>query len=346
MKRQQTEFYKLFSEHGSGEAKICISPQEIVMLVHIAANDLHIKIDINDINEGIARIASKGFFEISQNDVENLPIITKDDCFSFMDTYFVTNINHVMFIYVKNLCDLYRRRFKYHHILKNQPFPNSDQIVPRSLLEYGNCSNKLLADWLEWRKWIFDIDNRSAQETGYIFEPILASCLGGTPMSAKNSPVKRIDDNGDITQNGKQIDCYIEDRNEVYELKMRVTIAASGQGRFNEEMSFPYEAQRAGLKPILVVFDENSSTLLTKLKQRYKDCGGEYYIGKDAWEMLKNRAGFEMGIFINNYIYPPISAMEKHLNGNPQTITLNKDKDKITIKGNGGEYTIERNNNA
>ena len=38
--------------------------------------------------------------------------------------------------------------------------------------------------------------------------------------------------------------------------------------------------------------------------------------------------------------------MEKHLNGNPQTIILNKDKDKITIKGNGGEYTIKRNNNT
>lgn len=207
---------------------------------------------------------------------------------------------------------------------------------------YGVCSSDLLADWMEWRKWIFDIDNRSAQETGYVFEPILASCLGGIPMSAKNSPVKRMDDNGNPTTNGRQIDCYIEDSAEVYELKMRVTIAASGQGRFNEEMSFPEEAKKAGLTPILVVFDENESTLLSKLKQQYVECGGQCFIGKAAWNMLKERAGHEMGIFINKYIYPPLSVIEKHLKEPPKAITLSQNEDQIKIKGENGEYIINR----
>ena len=341
MNRQQREFYKLFSEHGSGDAKVCITPQEILVLLFIATSDLGItKPNIH--NSKYASVANKGFYNISHSDIESLPELTEDNCFEYMEMCGVTNINNISFLYLKNLCDLYRRRVKYYYILKNQPFPNVEQIVPRSLLEYGNCENQLLADWLEWRKWIFDIDNRSAQETGYIFEPILASCLGGEPMSAKNSPVKRIDDNGKATSNGRQIDCYIAETKEVYELKMRVTIAASGQGRFSEEMSFPYEAQIAGFTPILVVFDSNESELLTKLKKRYVECGGKYYIGEDAWNILQERAGSEMGVFINKYIYPPINSMEEYLHFHPHDVTLSQKNSQIVISGTNGKYVIDR----
>lgn len=342
MTKQQRLFYKLFSEHGSGDAKVVISPREVLLLLYITTDDLNqptpqiYSIEYNN-------VAKKGFYYIKRNDIDNLPDITEDECFSCMDQCGVTDINNITFLYLKNLCDLYRRRTKYYYILKKQPFPNAEQIVPRSLLEFGNCENQLLADWLEWRKWIFDIDNRCAQETGYIFEPILANCLGGEPRSSVNSPVKRIDENGNATSNGRQVDCYIEETKEVYELKMRVTIAASGQGRFNEEMSFPYEAQKAGLTPVLVVFDDNESTLLTKLKNRYKECGGRFYIGDDAWDILQKAAGKEMAIFINKYIYPPINSMERCLSSNPQEITLLNKDSKIVISSTYGEYTIERN---
>lgn len=341
MNRQQKEFYKLFSEHGSGDAKITITPQEVLVLLFITTKDLELPLPQCG-DEVFNKIANKGFYYISHKDIDSLPQISIDDCFAFMEQSGVTDISNITFLYLKNLCDLYRRRVKYYYILKTQSFPNAEQIVPRSLLEYGNCENQLLADWLEWRKWIFDIDNRSAQETGYVFEPILASCLGGESVSAKNSPVKRIDDNGNATSNGRQIDCYISDTNEVYELKMRVTIAASGQGRFSEEMSFPYEAQMAGLTPILVVFDNNESTLLTKLKNRYVECGGRYYIGDDAWNILKERAGAEMGIFINKYIYPPINSMEIYLQSNPHNVTLSKEDSRIVITGEKGKYIVDR----
>ncbi len=341
MNRQQREFYKLFSEHGSGEAKVCITPQEILVLLFIATSDLNIlKPSIQD--PEYALVARKGFYNISHIDIESLPALSDDKCFEYLVECGVTDINNISFLYMKNLCDLYRRRVKYYYILKNQSFPNAEQIVPRSLLEYGNCENQLLADWLEWRKWIFDIDNRSAQETGYVFEPILASCLGGEPMSAKNSPVKRIDDNGKATSNGRQIDCYIAETKEVYELKMRVTIAASGQGRFSEEMSFPYEAQVAGFTPILVVFDSNDSELLSKLKKRYLECGGKYYIGEDAWNILQERAGAEMGIFINKYIYPPINSMEEYLHSHPHDVLLSQKNSQIIISGVNGKYIIDR----
>lgn len=161
-------------------------------------------------------------------------------------------------------------------------------------------------------------------------------------VSARLSPVKRIDDYGNQTASGRQIDCYLEETKEVYELKMRATIAASGQGRFGEEMSFPYEAQKAGLIPILVVFDENDSSLLNKLKQQYVDCGGRYYIGHDAWAMLKEKAGYGMGIFVDKYIYPPINTMETHLNSNPRAICLQKTDDSVIVSNTNEEYRIKR----
>ena len=341
MNRQEREFYRTFSEHGSGDAKVSISPKEVLVLLFITTTDLGIKTPKFNVFE-YQKVAKKGFYYISRTDIDLLPELSEEDCLHWMEYCGVTNYRNISYLYMKNLCALYRRRVKYYYILKTQSFPNAEQIVPRSLLEYGNCENQLLADWLEWRKWIFDIDNRSAQETGYVFEPILASCLGGESVSDKLSPVRRIDENGNPTSKGRQVDCYIKDSAEVYELKMRVTIAASGQGRFNEEMTFPYEAKKAGLTPILVVFDGNESELLSKLKKQYEDCGGKYYIGEDAWNMLRERAGQEMGIFINKYIYPPINSMEEYLHSNPHDVMLSQKDSKIIISGSGSEYVLDR----
>lgn len=342
MNKQQKVFYRLFSEHGTGDAKVTISPKEVSLMLYITMNDLGKPLP-DPTDAQVSDLAGKGFYNIKPSDIWPLSEITEDDCFSQLEGCGITNVSDVSFLYLKNLCELYRRRMKYCHILESQPFPIREQIAPRSLLEYGNCSDNLLADWLEWRKWLFDIDNRSAQETGYIFEPILASCLGGEPVSARFSPVRRIDDNGEVTQSGRQIDCYIAERKEVYELKMRVSIAASGQGRFGEEMSFPFEAHKAGLTPILVVFDDTDSVLLDKLKRQYKAYGGRYFIGKKAWEMLEQQAGKEMGIFIRKYIYPPIDSVGKHIDSNPADIQISNHDGVIRVKGRGKEYTIKRN---
>lgn len=181
------------------------------------------------------------------------------------------------------------------------------------------------------------------KKPGYLFEPILASCLGGEPVSAKRSPVKRIDNNGAPTKDGRQVDCYIEDKKEVYELKMRVTIAASGQGRFNEELSFPYEARMAGLTPILVVFDSTHSPLLEKLQDKYIKEGGRCVIGDSAWTFLTQKAGSAMGKYILKYIKPPIEKMENEKEQIPGNIHLSAENGKIVISNsNGNEYEIPR----
>jgi hypothetical protein len=196
---------------------------------------------------------------------------------------------------------------------------------------------------MSWRKWIYDIDNRSAQETGYLFEPILASCLGGSSVSHTYSPIKRIDDSGNQTNKGRQIDCLIEESSEAYELKLRVTIAASGQGRFSEEMSFPLEAERAGLKPVLIVFDPTPSALLEKLTKQYVMHGGRYAIGNDVWNELISKAGKEMGIFIQKYIEPPIRKMGEQIDSIPSSISLYAQNDMIVIRDTkGNEYKINR----
>ena len=341
MNKSQKEYYRQFSQHGTGDARIEISASEVALLLFIAYHDIYDTFPSQEFPP-ISKLACKNFYKITFEEINSLPQITPDECFCLLEKAGATNINDAIYLYLKNLCDLYRRRYKYDKILQNQTFPTSDQIAPRSLLEYGKCEDSLLATWLEWRKWFFDIDNRSGQETGYVFEPILASCLGGVSVSHNSSPVKRINDSGYKTNEGRQVDCYIEETKEVYELKMRVTIAASGQGRFKEEMSFPYEAKESGLTPILVVFDETESTLLTKLKAQFNKFGGKCYIGQASWNMLYEKAGKEMSLFIQKYIYPPIQAMGKFINSKPQSIQIRNCTNEIIISDNKNEYKINR----
>ncbi len=245
-------------------------------------------------------------------------------------------------LYFLNLCSFHKRRLKFQKILHHQPKPTMDQVGPRGLLEYGICDNELLNSWLIWRKWVFDIDNRSGQETGYMFEPILASCLGGEAVGSANSPVKRIDEAGIPKTTGRQVDCYIGAENVAYEFKIRVTIAASGQGRWGEELSFPRECRAAGITPILIVLDPTTSARLTELAQVFRNHGGIVHIGEQAWTHLEEKAGAIMAHFIDNYIKPPLSAMNQFDTSQIGSLKLTWEKDRITIEGASSSYHIDR----
>ena len=41
MNPSQKEFYRQFSQHGTGDAKVVISAKEVVLLLFIAYNDLY-----------------------------------------------------------------------------------------------------------------------------------------------------------------------------------------------------------------------------------------------------------------------------------------------------------------
>jgi hypothetical protein len=173
--------------------------------------------------------------------------------------------------YVSCLATLHKGRLKYRRVLETQPLPSMDQVGMRGLLQYGLVRADSLAALLVWRKWIYDIDNRAAQDTGYLVEPIIAGALGGSPYSAQRSPIKRRGSRG----KGRQVDCIKDEF--AYEFKLRMTIAASGQGRWAEELSFADDCTASGYTPVLVVLDPTDSNKLSQLKLRFEQAGGRCF---------------------------------------------------------------------
>jgi len=212
-------------------------------------------------------------------------------------------------IYLHCLSELHKRRRKYSMILSSQPIPELVQISPRSLIEYGCIDPRALASWLTWKKLFYDLDNRSAQEAGYLFEPILAAAIGGEPKNARAKVVTRSED----ATKGRQVDCWKilpDGRKLAYEFKLRVTIAASGQGRFKEEIQFAADASHSDAIPILLVLDPTASSRLDELRKAYIENGGQVYLGEEAWKHLASAAGSAMSKFIEKYVRPPIEKMD------------------------------------
>lgn len=205
--------------------------------------------------------------------------------------------------YFSCLAALYKARLKYERILQTQPVPTIDQVGPRGLLQFGALEPKALTPFLLWRKRIYDIDNRAGQETGYVFEPIIAHAIGGVSVSAKRSPDKRAAN----PKKGRQCDCVLDKK--AYEIKMRVTIAASGQGRWREELDYPSDCRASGYIPILVVLDPTPNPKLDELNRKFLSEGGEVYIGADAWKHFESLAGRTMSRFLHRYVHTPIQAL-------------------------------------
>lgn len=237
--------------------------------------------------------------------------------------------------YLASLCELHKHRVKFKRILETQSFPQVEPIVPRCLLEYKLMPSETLASWLVWRKWLYDIDNRSAQETGYLFEPILAAAIGGIPYSAKKSPIKRADQ----PSKGRQVDCL--DGKSVYEFKMRVTIAASGQGRFKEELDFARDCSQSGYTPILLVLDPTPSTKLNDLTAEFSKYGGRAFVGNDAWQHIEEKAGAVMGKFVEKYVRTPLKEVDSSYKNLPPIHLINTGSE-ISIQIGTHSFSISR----
>lgn len=339
------EIKKLFSKArilGQSDSRVTLSETELFCLLTQCCNDLTIPFEISQLPNLSNPPPCENYYRV--------PLVwfqtEQSDCptASGLIAHLATCIAYEpdFGLYFGNLAELHKRRLKYQNILSTQPRPTMNQIGPRSLLEFGGVQNELLAAWLIWRKWIFDIDNRAAQETGYLFEPVLASCLGGEAIGAKNSPVKRINESGEPTTKGRQIDCYDGEDQLAYEFKLRVTIAASGQGRFGEELSYPKECQAAGLTPVLVVLDPTPSSRLAELIAKFTEHGGFHYVGADAWEHMDSKAGATMAVFLERYIRPPLTEMANHEDTGPESIQLSWASDEILIRGNTETIRILR----
>ena len=278
---------------GGGELGTALSDDACSFLVAAIVRDLGLS---GDFPELATRLP--GFFD--EPDPRNLVLPGHDflellgrliELVADADTYFAC------------LATLQKARLKYAKILEYQPIPTMDQIGPRALLQYGQMGSRALAGFLLWRKWLFDIDNRAGQETGYLFEPIIAYAIGGAPFSAQKSPIRR---SGDKSK-GRQVDCI---RGKLaYEIKIRVTIAASGQGRWQEELGFPADCRRSGYTPILLVLDPTPNPKLTELVGAFEGQRGHTYIGEAAWGHLDEAAGETMAVFLENYVRQPMTEM-------------------------------------
>jgi len=235
------------------------------------------------------------------------------------------------------LATLHKARLKYERILQSQAIPTIDQVGPRSLLQYGVLNTRALAGFLFWRKWLFDIDNRAGQETGYLFEPIVAHAIGGVSYSARKSPIKR----SGTGSAGRQVDCVRDHR--AYEIKLRVTIAASGQGRWREELEFPNDCKASGYTPVLVVLDPTLNPKLDELREAFVKASGEAYVGPDAWEHLAQLAGSTMARFLQLYVHEPLEALLKEAPDHLPEITLVMDEKQLTIAIEGEKLIVHRN---
>ncbi len=278
---------------GSGSDQFVLDREVCAYLVGVIASDLGLLDRFPEFGAGVA-----GFYTTSEIDKLRAKGVNFDvvvdrlfDLEDNADTYFSC------------LANLHKRRLKYLRILRTQPIPTIEQVGPRGLLQFGSLTPRALSALLFWRKWVYDIDNRAAQETGYLFEPIIAHAIGGAPVSSRQSPVTR---EGQANK-GRQVDCIRDDR--AYEFKMRVTIAASGQGRWGEELQFPRDCRLSGFTPVLIVLDPTPNPKLSELSKVFEADGGEVHAGEDAWVHLDNMAGATMSRFLENYVRVPIESL-------------------------------------
>jgi hypothetical protein len=253
-----------------------------------------------------------------------------------IDKLFTSQLDADAYFYC--LATLHKARLKYERILQAQPIPTIDQVGPRGLLQYGSVTSHTLAGFLFWRKWIYDIDNRAAQETGYVFQPIIAHAVGGVTVSAAKSPVKR-----GGRGSGRQVDCIRFADKRAYEIKLRVTIAASGQGRWSEEMDFPMDCKASGYAPVLIVLDPTPNPKLTEITAAFRDAGGETYVGDWAWAHLEALAGRTMGTFLKKYVHDPMDSLLREAPDNLPDMLLQVRNNDIVITVGTEELRVTRN---
>jgi hypothetical protein len=334
------KFYTKCRYHKSNDISVEFSDDEIYLLLYLSFKYLGWSLTEAEMVQ--VNLPTEDYFKLPLSYFSEVTIdsASKEEVIRLIEYGFSKHLDFQLFF--DNFRTLHQKRSKYKRILSTQTLPSMEQIGPRVLLEYGEANLDLLANWMLWRKWIYDIDNRSAQETGYVFEPVLAGCLGGESYSSSKSPIKRIKSDGSVSAKGRQADCIEEGSKKAYEFKLRVTIAASGQGRFGEELSFPFEANSAGYKPILLVLDETPSNRLTELSNKFIECGGEVYVGSKAWKLIEDEAGDIMSAYVEKLIKPALDAIDNTDITELNNINLSWSKDKVTISSGTEEYEIHR----
>lgn len=323
---QSAAYTRLRQTSSSGQA-VALSDSALRALVFIAARDLGLDGVVDVPTVGVPGLYDPSFSLDFTLEGEDPRVLYER----------VIHANPEAETFIACAAAIHKARLKYQRVLASQPLASMDQVAPRGLLQYGQMDAHPLAALLVWRKWLYDLDNRAAQDTGYLFEPVIAGAIGGVPYSATKSPVRRASGKG-----GRQVDCLKGQH--AYEIKLRITIAASGQGRWGEELQFPSEAQAAGFVPVLVVLDPTPNPKLSELVRAFEAGGGAAYIGEEAWRHLKEEAGPEMAVFLEKYVREPLDDIYLALDeGDPlPTLSLTDRIRSIDITVGHSTVSIER----
>jgi len=311
---------------GGGGQAVALSDEACAYLVGVIVRDLGLQSLFPELPETIPE-----FFGSSPLARLELPSVPFPEVFERL-----VDADTDSDIYFACLAALHKARLKYERILETQPVPTIDQVGPRGLLQFGGMDTRALASFLLWRKWVFDIDNRAGQETGYLFEPIIAAAVGGVPVSARRSPVKR----RNSPKKGRQIDCLREKW--AYEIKIRLTIAASGQGRWREELEFPEDCRSSGYVPVLVVLDPTPSAKLDELRAAFHQAGGQVHVGGDAWAHLEALAGPTMARFLDKYVHNPLAELLHEQPVDLPDLLLSIDPGQLTVGVGDERFSIVR----
>ena len=311
---------------GAGGQAVALSDEACAYLVGVIVRDLGLEARFPEVPATLPEFFSPG--PLSRLELSGAPFLAMFERLVGLDA----NSD----IYFGCLAALHKARMKYERILETQPMPTIDQVGPRGLLQYGGMASRTLAGFLLWRKWVFDIDNRAGQETGYLFEPIIAAAVGGVPVSARRSPVKR----RKAPSKGRQVDCLREKW--AYEIKLRVTIAASGQGRWREELEFPEDCKHSGYVPVLVVLDSTKNAKLDQLGTAFLTAGGEVYIGQLAWAHLEGLAGSTMARFLEKYVHGPLHALLSEEPTELPDLLLSMGLKQLTVRVGEERFSVSR----
>ena len=169
-----------------------------------------------------------------------------------------------------------------------------------------------------------------------MFEPIIAAAIGGAPASARSSPVLR-----QGTGRGRQVDCLKGDK--AFEIKLRVTIAASGQGRWQEELDFPADCWASGYTPVLLVLDPTPNPKLTELQRAFLDRDDAVYVGDDAWSYLDGQAGQPLNHFLRKYVREPIQTLLAEVPEELPELVLRMDRSEFVTSLAAEELRVQRN---
>lgn len=202
------------------------------------------------------------------------------------------------------LAEIYKRRLRFAHILSHTQIPSAVELGHRSLIEFGNTP-KEISDQLRLRKMLYDIDNRSAQESAFLYMKIMASVLGGEIVHARNSPILR----DGSSHFRRSVDCIAGRR--AYDFKARMTDAPSRRARFQDEMSFARDCFVSGYTPVLLVLNQLPGQRPVEMIEVFERYEGEVYIGDEAWDHVREVSGTILSKFLDRFVHPRTNAVSR-----------------------------------